>query len=180
MELLEKMRWIEKVPEATDYDVDDSFYNECNEEPVTAEYSEGCSADTLIEDVYTQNNVFDKTHSIFKIEELMNSLPKEMLMETKRASVLAILDSFGLTANEVLDDGENRIKILDSVKNQLNIDSENLIANKQSETEEHKKAIAILETDISKNIDNTKQSNEVIETEIKRITMLIDFMGGVK
>lgn len=180
MGLLEKMGLIEKIPETTDYDVNDTSYDMYDEESISAEYSEGCAADTLVEDVYVQNDMHDKTHSIFKIEELTNSLPKEMVTETKRASVLSILDSFGLTAEEVVTDGENRVKILDSVKTQLNIDSENLIANKQSEIEEHKKAIAALEADISANVDNTKRSNEVIETEIKRITSLVEFMGGAK
>lgn len=180
MGLLEKMKLIEKIPEATDYNANDTSYDTYDEEPVSVEYSEGCAADTLVEDVYVQNDMHDKAHSIFKVEELTNSLPKEMVTETKRTSVLSILDSFGLTTEEVVTDGENRVKILDSVKTQLNIDSENLIADKRSEIEEHKKAIAILEADISANVDNTKRSNEAIETEIKRITGLVEFMGGTK
>ena len=103
-----------------------------------------------------------------------------MVTETKRASVLSILGSFGLTAGEVVTDGEKRTQILESVKTQLNEDSKNLILSKQGEIEEHKKAIAALEADISTNADNTKCSNEAIDVEIKRIMGLIDFIGGTE
>lgn len=181
MGFLEKMGLIEKIPETSEYGAENTFENDgYEEENISAEYSEGCTADTLVEDVYVQNELHDKTHSIFKIEELVNSLPKEMVTETKRASVLSILGSFGLTAGEVVTDGEKRTQILESVKTQLNEDSKNLILSKQSEIEEHKKAIAALEADISTNTDNTKRSNEAIDVEIKRIMGLIDFIGGTE
>ena len=133
----------------------------------------------MIDDIYTQNNLYDKSQSIFKVEELINSLPKEMVTETKRASVLSILGSFGLTVTEVVDDGEKRIEVLDSVKDKINTESSNSISEKEEKIEEFKKAIADLEAEISNEMSNVKVSNEAISTEKSRIKELVKFVGGV-
>ena len=191
MGLLEKIGLIEKIPEAVDYDTNDTSCDEYGEEPVGVwtpgkaaephpECDEQDTIDTLIQDIYAQNDLHDKTRSIFKVEALMGSLPKEMVTETKRMSVLSILNSFGLTAEEVMTDGENRVKVLDSVKTQINADNEKILTDKRDEIEKHKEAIAALEAEINTKINDTKHSNEVIETEIKRVTDLMEFMGGTK
>lgn len=88
-------------------------------ESVDAEL-DNVNINTLIDDIYTQNDLYDKSQSIFKVEELINSLPKEMVTDTKRSSVLSILGSFSVTAMEVITDGERRLEILNSVKEKIN------------------------------------------------------------
>ena len=112
MGLLTKLGLVEEVP-TNNYDeaVEEYSYEE---EIVEAEL-ESVNTETLIDDIYAQNNLADKSRSIFKVEELISSLPKEMVTETKRNSVLAILGSFNLTAIDVVTDGEERVKILTSI-----------------------------------------------------------------
>ena len=50
----------------------------------------------------------------------------------------------------------------------------------QKQIEEHKKAIADLESQISVETENTRKSNEVINIEIERIKGLIEFIGGAE
>lgn len=138
------------------------------------------NTDTLIGDIYIQNDLHDKSQSIFKVEELINSLPKEMVTETKRMSVLSILGSFGLTATEVIDDGEKRIEVLDGVKEKINTESHDSITEKEEKIEEFKKAIADLETEISNEMNDVKVSNETISAEVGRIKELVKFVGGTK
>ena len=89
----------EKLDEECNYDVED--------ETIPVEL-DSVNTDSLIEDVYTQNELLDKSKSIFKVEDLINSLPKEMVTETKRTSVLATLGVFGLTVTDVNLDGEKQ------------------------------------------------------------------------
>ena len=104
MGLLKKL-FVEEIPNETEsYDVEATTY----EEPEVEVELDDVNTDTLIEDIYVQNELYDKTKSIFKVEELINSLPKEMVTETKKTSVLAILGSFGLTVTDVIIDGDNR------------------------------------------------------------------------
>lgn len=141
---------------------------------------ESVNTDTLIDDIYAQNDLMDKSKSIFKVEELINSLPKEMVTATKKASVLAILGSFGLTALAVSEDGENRIKILDEIKTMITHNCGNSITDKENQIEEYKRKIAELEKEISTELETTKTSIESIDKEVNRIDELVRFIGGVE
>lgn len=181
MGLLEKMGLIEKIPDAVVYDnIEDSYEETYDEETVSVNYNEDCKIDDLIEDVYVQNNLHDKSHSIFKVEELMNSLPKEMVTETKKKSVLSILNNFNLTSDEVFADGEQRKKILASVLDKINTESKLAIEDMQSQIENYKKSIAELEAEINNKNENTRQSNETINIESNRIQELMNFIGGIE
>ena len=171
-----KKAFVEEVP-TEDYEmpVNTTVYEE--EEVVEAEL-EGVDINTLVDDIYTQNDLFDKTRSIFKVEELISSLPPEMVTNTKRTSVLAILGSFNLTATEVLEDGEKRISVLSEIKEQIDADCKNTIINKEAQIEEFKQAIATLNTEISNEQDKMKKSDEIIASEIAKLEALIRFIGG--
>lgn len=167
--------FVEEVPTENN-EVEDDFQS-YEEENVEVEL-DSVNTDTLIDDIYTQNDLYDKSQSIFKVEELINSLPKEMVTETKRASVLSILGSFGLTATEVVNDGEKRIEVLGGVKEKINTESRDSISEKEEKIEEFKKAIANLESEIANEQNEVKISNEAISTEIGRIKELVKFVGG--
>ena len=139
---------------------------------------ESVDTNTLINDIYTQNDLFDMSRSIFKVEELITSLPKEMTTSTKRASVLAILGSFNLTATEIVEDGENRLGILDRVKTKVDTDSKIALTDKEAQIEELKKNIETLAVEIINEQERMKKSDEIILSEIERINALIQFVGG--
>ena len=105
----------------------DLFFEEVKEAPVetydadymTEDYNidvntENVSQENLIADIYSENDLSDLSKSIFKVEELINSLPKEMPDATKKATVLSILASFGLTIDEVLADAKDRNAVIKS------------------------------------------------------------------
>lgn len=167
--------FVEKVPEEENYDVDTDYSVEDTE--VLVELDE-VHTDTLIEDIYAQNELSDKSKSIFKIEELINSLPKEMVTETKRGSVLATLGVFGLTVTDVTLDGEQRVDVLNSVLAKILDDGNQTVSNKETEIENHKKEIAKLEKEITDQQSEMKISENNINTEVGRITGLIKFIEG--
>ncbi len=168
--------FVEEVP-TEDYAVSVDNTIAYEEEVVEAEL-EGVDVNTLVDDIYTQNDLFDKSRSIFKVEELISSLPQEMVTNTKRASVLAILGSFNLTATEVSEDGEKRISVLNEIKEQIDADCKNTIIDKEAQIEEFKQAIATLTVDISKEQEKMKKSDEIIASEIAKLEALIRFIGG--
>lgn len=166
--------FVERVPEEKfdkehDYEFEDEF--------IPAEL-DSVNTDSLIEDVYTQNELLDKSKSIFKVEDLINSLPKEMVTETKRASVLATLGVFGLTVTDVNLDGEKRVETLKSVLEKILTDGNDEISNRDSEIEDHKKEIARLEKEVSDKRTEMKDSETIINAEIGRISGLIKFVEG--
>lgn len=166
---------VEEIPNEEEmYEVESSYVEEENVEVEL----DSVNTDTLITDIYAQNELFDKTKSIFKVEELINSLPKEMVTETKKASVLATLGVFGLTVTDVTLDGESRIDVLSGVLAKILGEGNDTVVSKETEIEEHKKEIARLEKEISDQKNEMKVSEDTINTEINRITSLVKFVEG--
>lgn len=176
MGFLEKMGLVERVP--TD-NYDEAVEEYSYEEEIVEAELESVNTETLIDDIYAQNNLADKSHSIFKVEELISSLPKEMTTETKRNSVLAILGSFNLTATDVVTDGEERIRILTDIKEQVDLDSKTTISEKEAQIEELKKSIEVLTVEIANEQEKVRISNETISSEVTKVESLVKFIGGV-
>ena len=167
--------FVEQIPNE-----EENYTNESSlvEENSMAVELDSVNTDTLIADIYMQNELFEQTKSIFKVEELINSLPKEMVTETKKTSVLATLGVFGLTATDVTLDGENRINVLSGVLSKILDEGNATVISKETEIEDHKKEIARLEKEISDQKTEMKISENTINTEINRITSLVKFTEG--
>lgn len=174
MSLFEKWGLIERVKE-------EPMYEEVALEAIEPEIdanTEGVSNEYLITDLYDANSLNDLSKSIFKVEELINSLPKEMATNTKRDTVLAILTSFGLTSEVVIEDGNDRVNLLnaalkemlDTYRNEIN-NCKSIVETKKQEIEELQKHIAFVE-------ETSKSCDQKISAETKRINELINFVVG--
>lgn len=178
MSILEKMGLVERVPrEEEEYETEEVYTpgEEVNE--VEAESVDEVK-DTLIEDIYAKNNLTDMSASIFKVEDVMKSLPMEMATETKRGAVLGILTSFNLTSTDVTEDGEKRMEVLKSVQAQIEADNSAEISLRIQKIEDLKSQIENLNKEVSGLEESTKTSNELITAEVKKVQSLVDFIIG--
>lgn len=170
-----KNLFLEEVKEET-FITDEELYLEEDIDVNT----ESVSQDNLIEDIYNQNELSNLSKSIFKIEELVNSLPKEMPNDTKKTTVLSILSSFGLTVDEVLEDGCTRETIIRSALNVITNENNDVIEDNKSTIEQKKREIQELEKDNANREIVIKNTEDKVEFELKRISDLITFIGGEK
>ncbi len=138
------------------------------------------SQDNLIEDIYNQNALSDLSKSIFKVEQTINSLPKEMPNDTKKATVLTILSNFGLTVDEVVEDGYSRQTIIRSALNAIVEENESAILTNKTIIEQKKMEIQELEKDNANRETVIKNTEDKVELELKRISDLVTFIGGEK
>ena len=176
MSLFEKLGLIERVEEEPIMCEEDLLLEGIKEE-INANI-EGVSNENLVSDIYNANSLSDVSKSIFKVEELINSLPKEMATDTKRASVLAILTSFGLTSEIVTEDGCSRSNLLAAALDEIVTINNNRIDSCKEEVESHKKAIENLEKYIADLENENKVCSSKILEEVDRITKLVDFVTG--
>ena len=176
MSLLKKLGLIEDNP---DYYVDKALdlSDDYNESEVEANV-DGVTNENLVSDIYNVNSLSDLSKSIFKVEELIDSLPKEMATDTKRTSVLAILSSFGLTVDEVVEDANTRINLLNAAMNEI-VDKNTIEINESNATIENlKKQIEDLQKIISDLLVENKTCKDKVEQEVNRIENLIKFVKG--
>lgn len=125
--------------------------------------------ENIVNNIYEINNLLDTSKSIFKVEEAINSLPKNMVTEAKKTSVVAILSMLGLSDSIVSLDGEKRVNTLTAAKKLMNDATLKEIADMEMKIEEYKKNIANLEGDIAITKEEMKLSNSDIDSEIEKI-----------
>lgn len=176
MGFLKKMGLIEEVEENLNYTLD----NEYTQESTVEVDLKDVRTDNLIHDIYEANGKQDISKSIFKVKELINSLPKEMVTDTKRISVLAILNSFGLSKEEVIEDGISRSSLLNAALSEMTNNNNSEIENAKALIENHKKEIEDLEKIVSGLNESNKNCKENIDKEVNEILELIKFMEGDK
>lgn len=156
------------------YDIGDDYSLDENVDVETSEVTQ----EHLIEDVYESNGLSDKARSIFKVEEVLHSLPKEMPNDTKRSTLLAILGSFGLTVEEVMDDGDKRISIVKAAMNKISDENEAVIAENLANIDQKKVEIQNLEKDNASRLELVDNTESKINVEVERIESLIKFVKG--
>lgn len=173
MGLLKKLHLVEEIPgePVDDYVPADEY------EDIPVE-TDGVQAESFVQDVYEKNDLSDQTRSIFKVEELINSFPKEMPAVTKKASVLATLGVFALTLDEVEEDAKKRCDVLDAAFTAIKKEKEAEIAENETAIEARKQEIEELENKNAALKGEINAANNQTSAEIARIDALWKFVGG--
>lgn len=132
---------------------------------------------SIVQETYASNDLSDLTRSIFKVEDVINTLPKEMPSATIKTTVNSTLGVFGLSQEELVTDGENRINTLKSVYEKVNSELTTDIENMENDIEQYKTQIADLEKNIANNKESLKRYLEESNAEIERISKLIEWIS---
>lgn len=135
-------------------------------------------ADAFVEGTYLANDLDDLSNSIFKVEELSNTLPKEMPTDTKRATVTSIMQTVGLSIEDAVNDGETRVKVLNATLEKVTNQMTSANSSAEERIENLKKQIAEDEALIAKNKELIKLINENASIEVERINGLTKFIKG--
>ena len=140
--------------------------------------TDGVTQDGFVQDVYEKNELADLSRSIFKVEQVMNSLPKEMATAVKKSTVHTILTSFGLSVDEILEDAERRKEIISTALNTVIAENDEVVAQNDSCIEQKKIEIGELEKDNAERHQFVEEIKQNSEKEFDRICNLVDFIRG--
>lgn len=153
-----------------------------SEAPYTSEVPEidasQVSCEDVIPSVYQQGGVSDDD-SIFKIKAYIDILPPEMTKAKKQASIAGILTVNGINVGDLINDGLNRIHVLDAAESSIKAESDQLIAEAEADIEHLKSLIENAEAKIEESKKKTADSSTAIQKEKEAITQLLEFADGV-
>lgn len=155
-----------------------SGLGEITEEPQVEVAEVDADSTDIIAEAYEKNSLTDLGNSIFKVEELSNTSPKEMVTETKRVTVTSIMQTVGLSVENAVDDGASRVAVLEATLGKFcnKLTEENSEA--ETKIEELKREIAENEALIAKNKELFKSTTEKVSAEVERINGLVKFIKG--
>ena len=149
-------------------------------EPLPDVDAEIDTTDNIISEIYAQNDLADKSSSIFTIQALINTLPPEMTTATKQNTVAGILAVSGKSVKVLLDDADRRAQVLRAAGSKVCAERTEEINAAKSDIEELKRAIECANIKIKEAEDIIAATEKTVNDELKQIAALVDFCSGME
>lgn len=177
MSLLEKMGLVERVgPEAVPVpEYDDSAYVEDIEVN-----TDNVGAQTFVSDLYASNELSDLSRSIFKVEEIRQTLPSTMPVDAKCQTVTGILNSFGITAGDAVSDAMKRKEVVSIALNEINRETAQTVDKLDSEINELYKLAEEKKAEMQKVKNDYSLIEDEADKELARLQELVNFISSNK
>lgn len=137
------------------------------------------SATNVVDEIYAQNELSDKSNSIYTVQALIDTLPDEMTTAKKQSTVHGILMVSGKSVNSLLDDAQNRIDILCAARDKIVADRTDEIAVASADIEALKQAIEVATIKIKEAEEIIAATKDSIGDEINAIDNLVKFCEGM-
>lgn len=138
------------------------------------------SAVNVVDEIYTQNNLGDKSNSIFTVQALIDTLPAEMTTAKKQATVLGILAVSGKSLPDLLADAKERVAVLNVAQESIICDRTNEIDAAKADIEQLKQAIEAANIKIKDAEDIIEATKKSVDRELCVINALVEFCNGME
>ena len=202
MSVLEKMRVVEKTddgnikelenPEAKDLrqptpqKADDIKTQQGTSTKTTKEPNKLSNKTIQDKFEYEKNKTIDEIYSaydlhngsintIFMLGNFINALPENLPYAVKKSSVMSIINASNTNFNELVSDGEKRLKILEEFANDYSIAMNDVIAKNQQEIKKLKQMIEYYEAEIQLKKTMLGEQDNIIKYETQKINTIIGF-----
>lgn len=152
---------------------------EQTQEPTVEVDAEINSATNVVDEIYAQNELSDKSNSIYTVQALIDTLPDEMTTAKKQSTVHGILMVSGKSVNNLLDDAQNRIDVLCAARDKIVGDRNNEITAASDDIEALKRAIEVATIKIKEAEEIIAATKDSVDDEIGKIDNLIKFCEGM-
>lgn len=152
---------------------------EQTQEPAVEVDAEINSATNVVDEIYVQNELSDKSNSIYTVQALIDTLPDEMTTAKKQSTVYGILMVSGKSVNSLLDDAQNRIDVLCAARDKIVCDRTDEIAVASADIEALKQAIEVATIKIKEAEEIIAATKDSIGDEINVIDNLVKFCEGM-
>jgi hypothetical protein len=137
------------------------------------------SSTNVVDEIYAQNDLADKSNSIYTVQALIDTLPDEMTTAKKQSTVSGILMVSGKSVDSLLNDAQNRMDVLCAARDKIIGDRNDEITIANSDIEELKKAIEIATIKIKEAEEIIAATKTSVGDEINVIDNLVKFCEGM-
>lgn len=173
------MGWLEKMGLVEREESVAPVVTEVALEPEVEVDAEINSTANVVDEIYMQNNLSDKSNSIYTVQALIATLPAEMTTAKKQSTVSGILMVSGKSVADLLNDAQDRIDTLCAARDKIVGDRTNEIVVANSDIEELKRAIEAATIKIKEAEDIIDATKKSVNDEIDVIDELVKFCEGM-
>lgn len=149
------------------------------QQPVVEVDAEVHSTTNVVDEIYAQNKLSDKSNSIYTVGALIDTLPNEMTTAKKQSTVSGILMVSGKSVNSLVNDAQNRIDVLCAARDKIVSDRESEIAVASADIEALKQAIEVATIKIKEAEEIIAATKDSVGDEIGVIDNLVKFCEGM-
>ena len=201
MSMLEKLKWVDKLEK--DDDLLESAVSEELEDieeevdfgeykpPVKVEktstvedkeeiqFKAKSERNMSINEIYSANNVENNTmNTVFLLESYINALPQDLPYEVKKTSVINIVKATNSDLNQLLNEGENRIKVLNTFMNDFQQSLNSGVMECKAEIFKLTKMIDEYKALIDEKETMLEEQRNIVKFESQKINNIIDFFNN--
>lgn len=134
-----------------------------------------------IDDIYRASRMeADNKKTIFMVDVFQKTLPENLPIDVKRASVMNIMDVSSINLENLLNDAYKRIDALNNVLEETVTDTENIIEKNNASIVELENRIKELKKVNEVRLQFQEDQTSVIEYEIQKIIGIVDFIKPKK
>lgn len=133
----------------------------------------------VIDEIYEQNGLSDKSNSIYTVQALIDTLPEEMTTAKKQTTVSGILMVSGKSVEHLLNDAQNRVNTLSVARDEIVNEKTTEIEEANHDIEELKKAIETATIKIKEASEIIDATNKAVDNEVNSIGCLVKFCEGM-
>lgn len=138
------------------------------------------SVANVVDEIYAQNNLGDKSNSIFTVQALIDTLPAEMTTPKKQATVFGILAVSGKSLSDLLADANERVSVLNVAQESIVRGRTDEINIAKADIEQLKQAIEAANIKIKEAEDIIEATKMSVSHELGEISALVEFCNGME
>lgn len=176
------MSWLEKIGlvERNEEDVPVAEVMDVMPEVTVTAEAEIKSTTNIVEEIYSQNDLNDRSNSIYTIQALIDTLPKEMTTAKMQSTVSGILAVSGKNISDLVADATHRKNVLIAVAQNIENNKTAEIEMAKADIETLKNAIEAATIKIKEAEDIVSATKESVNEEVKVIDGLVEFCNGME
>lgn len=131
-----------------------------------------------VDNIYAENGMEDFAGTVYKVDEMIQTMPQEMPTATKKVTILGMMNVVGITVDEVKADAANRVALLNTVVPEKIRQLNDELSGNNSQIEALKQDIENLQKRNKEILAAIDANQELLQKEADKISSIVNFIGG--
>lgn len=129
------------------------------------------------QDIYVANGLNELGKSIFKVEDIKAPLQATLPAETLKTAVVALIPTTGLNVTDLAIDGQNRIVVLETVKEGFQNETDSIVEASQTEIADLQAQIEGLKQKINDRLILNTEQAKIVDAEVAKVQAIVTFIS---
>ncbi|WP_370755055.1 hypothetical protein [Gemmiger formicilis] len=180
MNFFEKIGLVESVPTQPEEEPNLNFSFDVAPSAEPATVSPDAAANDIIPQIYAANDLTDASTSVYKVNELLATIPPETPEKTSKTIIVNLLGTLGISIQSIQDDSDRRKALLSDTFNATMQDYENKRTALLEEIKDYEAKIQANKEAIQQLVQNGDMLSTAVQDEIAKINSTLAFIGATE